>query len=89
MGETLNILFQTCEDSSFEVQIQESWSGHTVHGKFIPPYTPRQLQALHKKLGALTTSHEDLREIGCRLFTSLGGSGAKKTPGEHSVDGVA
>jgi tetratricopeptide (TPR) repeat protein len=88
MGETLNILFQKCEDGSFEVCIRESWSGQTVSGPFVPPYTSRQLQSLHKKLNALTTKDQDLCDIGYRLFASLGGPEDKKAASEQSVSAV-
>ncbi|HTK08009.1 MAG TPA: tetratricopeptide repeat protein [Ktedonobacteraceae bacterium] len=88
MGETLSILFQKCEDGTFDVQARESWSGHTVHSKFVPPYTPKQLQSLHKKLNALTTRYEDLCEIGCHLFSALGGGEDKKKPHGNSVYAV-
>ncbi|HEY4384722.1 MAG TPA: hypothetical protein VGN34_09645, partial [Ktedonobacteraceae bacterium] len=70
------------------MQARESWSGHTVHSKFVPPYTPKQLQSLHKKLNALTTRYEDLCEIGCHLFSALGGGEDKKKPHENSVHAV-
>ncbi len=88
MGETLNILFQKCADNSFEVQIRESWSGQTVHGTFIPAYTSKQFQSLHKKISALTTSYEDLCEIGYHLYTSLGGGVSQKKPDDQTVAGV-
>ncbi|GCF07675.1 CHAT domain-containing protein [Dictyobacter arantiisoli] len=71
MGETLSLLFRTHEDNSYEVQIRESWSGHTVRGTFVPPYTPKQTNVLQKKLNSLQTSDDDLRQIGRRLFDAV------------------
>ena len=74
MGETLNLLFRSREDSTFELQVKESWSGRTVSGNFVPPYTTRQLNALLKKLNTLDSGDQELREIGHRLFLALCGS---------------
>jgi len=49
-----------------------------VSGSFVPPYTTKQLNALHKKLNNLDSNDADLREIGQRLFLALCGS---DTPG--------
>lgn len=73
MGETLNFLFQSCADGTFELQVKENWSGQTVSGSFIPPYTTRQLNVQLKKLNALQNDNQSLREIGYRLFLSLCG----------------
>ncbi len=78
MGETLNLLFRSREDGTFELQVKENWSGRTVSGSFVPPYTSRQLNALQKKLNKLDSSNQELREIGQRLFLALCGS---ETPG--------
>ncbi len=78
MGETLHLLFRSPENGVFELQVKENWSGHTVRGSFVPPYTTRQLNAQQKKLNALNSSDHDLREIGYRLFLALCGS---ETPG--------
>ncbi|HBE24494.1 MAG TPA: hypothetical protein DDW33_02255, partial [Ktedonobacter sp.] len=78
MGETLHLLFRSRENGVFELQVKENWSGRTVTGSFVPPYTTRQLNAQQKKLNALNSSDHDLREIGYRLFLALCGS---ETPG--------
>ncbi len=74
MGETLNLLFQSRGDGTFELQVKENWSGRTVSGSFVPPYTSRQLNALQKKLNMLDGNDSDLRQIGQRLFLALCGS---------------
>jgi tetratricopeptide (TPR) repeat protein len=78
MGETLNILFCARDDGTYEVRLKESWSGKTVHGRFIPPYTNRQVNALQKKLNALDTRDHELRDIGQRLFHALCGADTSK-----------
>ncbi|HKF37222.1 MAG TPA: hypothetical protein VKB35_10015, partial [Ktedonobacteraceae bacterium] len=78
MGETLNLLFCSREDGTYELQVKESWSGHAVSGSFVPPYTPRQLTALLRKLNTLEIDDEELHDIGHRLFLALCGS---ETPG--------
>jgi len=78
MGETLNLLFRSLDNGNFELQVKESWSGHTVSGNFVPPYSTRQLNTLHKKLNSQESNDADLREIGHRLFLALCGS---ETPG--------
>jgi tetratricopeptide (TPR) repeat protein len=92
MGETLNLLFRSRDDGTFELQVKENWSGHTVRGSFVPPYTNKQLNALLKRLNNLDSSYQELREIGQRLFLALCGS---ETPGtsrreasEQSVQAV-
>ncbi len=92
MGETLNLQFRCREDGSFELQVKESWSGHTVKGDFTPPYNTRQLSTLLKKLNTLESDDRELREIGQRLFHALCGT---PTPGaslrdsaEHSVQAM-
>jgi tetratricopeptide (TPR) repeat protein len=91
MGETLNLLFSNREKNTFEVQVRESWSGHTVTGSFVPPYNSRQLTTLHKKLNN-GENGTDLKSIGYRLFLALCGA---ETPGtsrrelsEQSVQAV-
>ena len=83
MGETLNLLFRSREDGTFELQVRENWSGRTVSGSFVPPYTIRQLKALQKKLNIFQNGITDLREIGNRLFLALCGS---ETPGTSRRD---
>src|SRR5438874_9820550 len=78
MGETLHLLFRRRENGAFELQVRENWSGCAVSGSFVPPYTGRQLNALHKKLNKFNNSIPDLRDIGYRLFLALCGS---ETPG--------
>ncbi|OLB31932.1 MAG: hypothetical protein AUH05_19060 [Ktedonobacter sp. 13_2_20CM_53_11] len=78
MGETLHLLFRRRENGAFELQVRENWSGRAVSGSFVPPYTGRQLNALHKKLNKFNNSIPDLRDIGYRLFLALCGS---ETPG--------
>jgi hypothetical protein len=71
MGETLSLLFRACEDGSYEVQLKESWSGHTVCGKFVPPYTPKQVSVLQKKLNTLQSSDAELCDVGYLLFCAI------------------
>lgn len=78
MGETLNLLFRGREDGTYELKVRESWSGRTVIGSFVPPYTTKQLNGLHKQLSNQESNDADLREIGHRLFLALCGS---DTPG--------
>src|SRR5689334_15468736 len=73
MGETLHLLFRNCEHNTFEIQVKEHWSGRTVSGSFIPPYTVKQLNALLKKLNNFDLNSQDLREIGHKLFLALCG----------------
>src|SRR5579884_2401907 len=80
MGETLNLLFKSRENGTFEVQVKESWSGRVVSGNFVPPYTSKQLGSLQKKLNSLDCNDTELREIGYRLFLALCGS---ETPGAN------
>jgi tetratricopeptide (TPR) repeat protein len=83
MGETLNLLFRSRENGIFELQVKETWSGRTVSGSFVPPYTNRQLNALQKRLSKFTSSVHDMREIGYRLFLALCGA---ETPGTSRSD---
>src|SRR3954469_17943144 len=78
MAETLNLLFQKREDETFELQVRGSWSGRSVSGSFVPPYTTRQLNMLLKKLNGLESDARELREIGYRLFSALCGAEARK-----------
>jgi tetratricopeptide (TPR) repeat protein len=78
MGETLNLLFRSREDGTFELQVKESWSGRFVSGSFVPPYKTKQLNALLKKLNTLESEDHELRDIGQHLFLALCGS---ETPG--------
>ncbi len=78
MGETLNLLFRSREDNTFELQVKESWSGRVVSGSFVPPYKTRQLNALLKKLNTFESDDQELLNIGQRLFLALCGS---ETPG--------
>src|SRR5205823_6408504 len=78
MGETLNLLFRSRADGTYELQVKENWSGRTVNGSFVPPFESNQLTRLHKRLNKLNSSLNDLREIGQRLFLALCGS---DTPG--------
>ncbi len=71
MGETVNLLFHSREDGTYELRVKESWSGRTVSGSFVPPYTGRQFNALQKKLNDLDSSDAMLCEVGQRLFASL------------------
>lgn len=73
MGETINLVFRSRENDTYEVQIKENTSGRTVTGNFVPPYTGRQLTALQKKLNTLDSGYQELREIGYRLFQALCG----------------
>ncbi len=76
MGETLNVQFHRREDGAFEVQVKESWSGHSVRGNFVPPYSARQLGTLLKKLNAQASNEHELVDIGRRLFLALCGEDA-------------
>jgi hypothetical protein len=78
MGETLNLLFRSREDNTFELQVKESWSGRVVSGSFVPPYKTRQLNSLLKKLNTFESDDQELLNIGQRLFLALCGS---ETPG--------
>jgi tetratricopeptide (TPR) repeat protein len=80
MGETLNLLFRSREDGTFELQVKESWSGRTVSGSFVPPYQTKQLNALLKRLNSFENDEQELRAIGQRLFLALCGS---ETPGAN------
>ncbi len=71
MSETLNLLFHSREDGTFELQVREGWSGRIVSSSFVPPYTARQLNALRKKLNNVERSEEELRTVGQRLFSAL------------------
>lgn len=92
MGETLNILFHANEDNTYEIRIKESWSGHTVRGNFIPPYTSRQLNALQKKLSKLDSHDHELRALGCHLFSALCGAdttvASDKKPADPALQGM-
>lgn len=82
MGETLHLLFHNREDGTFELRVKENWSGRTVSGTFVPPYTTKQLNTLHKRLNQVVDD-DVLREIGERLFLALCGSA---TPGASRRD---
>src|SRR5213080_5311895 len=92
MGETLHLLFRRRENGAFELQVRENWSGRAVSGSFVPPYTGRQLNALHKKLNKFNNSIPDLRDIGYRLFLALCGSEkpgtSRRELSEQSVQAV-
>ncbi len=94
MGETLNLQFGCREDGSFELQVKESWSGHSVKGDFVAPYNSRQLAGLLKKLNTLESDDHELREIGQRLFQALCGTPANGARAstlasvEHSVQAM-
>lgn len=93
MGETLNLLFRSRENGTFELEVKESWSGHVVKGDFVPPYTQKDLNALLKKLNTLESDDQKLRDVGQRLFRALCGSAAPGTgrlgsASEHSVQAV-
>src|SRR5258708_8922343 len=92
MGETVNVLFQTCEDGTYSILVKESWSGRTVSGSFVPPYVGRQLNTLQKRLGNLESRDHELHEVGYRLFSALCGfdttSPKWSEPTDPSVQGV-
>src|SRR5215831_9928602 len=73
MGETLNLLFRKCEDGSFELQAKESRSGRIICGSFDPPFQPRQLNSLLRRLNTFESDDRELREIGQHLYQSLVG----------------
>src|SRR5579864_5744112 len=79
MSETLNLLFHSREDGTFELQVREGWSGRIVSSSFVPPYTARQLNALRKKLNNVERSEEELRSVGQRLFSALCCPGSETT----------
>lgn len=99
MGETLNLQFLRREGGAFELLARESWSGHSARGDFLPPYTPRQLRTLLKKLNTQESQEHELIEIGQRLFLALcgasetasapGAPGAPATPGINGKPGFA
>ncbi|MBX5450732.1 tetratricopeptide repeat protein [Thermogemmatispora sp.] len=84
MGETLNILFRTRAEGGFAVEVRDSWSGKSVSGDFIPPFTPRSLTALLKRLDRQEIDGQGQREIGERLFAALCG----KHPGASGRAGA-
>lgn len=92
MGETLNLLFRCRENGTYELQVKENWSGRTVCGSFVPPYTSKQLNAVLKKLNNLDSDYQELREIGQRLFLALCGSEMpgtnRRESSEQSVQAV-
>ncbi|HEY7416920.1 MAG TPA: CHAT domain-containing protein, partial [Ktedonobacteraceae bacterium] len=74
MGETLNLLFRSRENGTFELQVKENWSGRIVIGDFVPPYTTKQLNQLQKKLNNLSNldnRDQELQEVGQLLFRAL------------------
>ena len=74
MGETLNLLFRSRENGTFEIQIKENWSGRVASGDFVPPYTKRQLDQLQKRLNNSSNQEgrdQELQEVGQRLFRAL------------------
>ena len=92
MGETINLLFSSREDSTVELQVRESWSGRTVSGSFVPPYTSKQMNALQKRLNVVESDDHYLREIGHRLFLALCGSdtpgSSRRESSEQSVQAI-
>lgn len=87
MVETLSILFQKRPtdgknaQNAYRIQVRESWSGRTIRGTFIPPYTEKQLQALRRRIAKFDGNHEqELRDIGHRLFLALCGVDSTATP---------
>jgi tetratricopeptide (TPR) repeat protein len=73
MGETLNVLFRTRAEGGFSVEVRDSWSGKSVSGDFVPPFTPRSLTTLLKRLDRQEMDGQGQREIGERLFAALCG----------------
>ncbi|GAC1640117.1 MAG: hypothetical protein NVS4B12_01110 [Ktedonobacteraceae bacterium] len=84
MGETLTLLFRKHKENAYEVRVKESWSGRTVIGSFIPPYTSKQVHALQKKLNSLKSDDQELRIIGQHLFSALCGNEATDI-GHHEI----
>ncbi|GCE46529.1 NB-ARC domain-containing protein [Thermosporothrix hazakensis] len=76
MGETLNLLFRARGANAIELEVRDSWSGRVVRGNFVPPFTPRQLSNVQKRLNKLECSDQELRDIGQRLYRALCGDGA-------------
>ncbi|WP_052889744.1 tetratricopeptide repeat protein [Thermogemmatispora carboxidivorans] len=73
MGETLNILFRTRTEGGFCVEVRDNWSGKSVEGDFVPPFTSRSLTMLLKRLDRQEIDGQGQREIGERLFAALCG----------------
>ena len=86
MGETLNLLFRRCEDGAYKLQAKESRSGRVISGSFVPPYQPRQLNSLLKKLNTFESDDRELREIGQHLYQSLFGPATYSTDRRESSE---
>src|SRR6266480_7631980 len=86
MGETLNLLFRRCEDGAYKLQAKESRSGRVISGSFVPPYQPRQLNSLLKKLNTFESDDRELREIGQHLYQSLFGPATSITDRSESSE---
>jgi tetratricopeptide (TPR) repeat protein len=86
MGETLNLLFRRRENGTFELQAQESWSGHTAVGNFVPPYSAKQLGQILKKLNNQDINDRELSSIGQRLFSALCGADSAEATGVASSE---
>ncbi|WP_376793806.1 tetratricopeptide repeat protein [Thermogemmatispora sp.] len=84
MGETLNILFRLRAEGGFAVEVRDSWSGKSVSGDFVPPFTPRSLTTLLKRLDRQEIDGQGQRAIGERLFAALCG----KQPGAIARAGL-
>src|SRR5438874_13644481 len=74
MGETLNLVFRRRDDGTFELEVRENWSGHSVRSSFVPPYTTKQLNAVLKRLNTLERDDQELRDVGYHLFLALCGT---------------
>ncbi|MBA2681269.1 MAG: CHAT domain-containing protein, partial [Ktedonobacteraceae bacterium] len=92
MRETVTISFHAPDDNSYEVQIRDSWSGYTTSGRFVPPYTTRQVNAQQKKLEHTENNDQKLKDIGQHLFAALCGldpsASLNKNVSKQSVQAV-
>lgn len=87
LGETLNFVFRRGGEGTFELEVRENWSGHSVKSNFIPPYNTRRLNGVLKRLNTLERDDHELRDVGYHLFVALCGPEApqvnrRESPGQ-------